>query len=223
VYAQQLKQRRSRVECPQCGKRFNATAGLLEEAIPGADTPSKKARRSTRRPAAVGAPAPVLTYDEPGRRGGRRSGVWAIAVLISILGLIAQVAWWESDEWMRRPELRAAAERVCARVGCTLPLPRFPGTVDIMQPAMGPHPGEPGGLRLSLVLINRASVGQRPPRLQLELFDEKGKLAAARRFTPDQFLSEGDRAGLLPSVAVHASLDLSMPEVPPAGFRVRLF
>jgi hypothetical protein len=149
--------------------------------------------------------------------------LWFLGVLALSLGLLAQVAWWEREAWLRQPPLRAAAESLCTRLGCELPLPRLPGTMEILQPVMAEHPLDPGLLRLDLTLINRADFPQRLPVLQLELYDESATLAAARRFTPDQYLTDPRPGGLGPGAASNLMIDLAMPEPVPAGFRLRLF
>jgi hypothetical protein len=140
-----------------------------------------------------------------------------------IVAMFAQVAWWERQDLLRWPGLRVAADALCNRVGCELPLPRIPGTIEILQPTLGSHPLRPGSLRLMLTLINRAPRTQRYPILQLELYDERAELLAARRFTPDLYLLGSDRAGLGAGLGANLTLNLAIPETPPAGFRLRLF
>ena len=54
VYATQLKAKRARVPCPQCGKRFDAVAGLIDEHVPALDEATRRrhpAHRTTATPA----------------------------------------------------------------------------------------------------------------------------------------------------------------------------
>lgn len=224
VYAQQLKERRGKVECPQCGGRVNALIGLLDEAIPGSGIQEEGQASGGRRTPAATAPASLLTFDEPRRRPSRlASGLWLFGILVLITGLTAQAAWWERGSWLHQPRLRAATDRVCAHLGCKLTLPRIAGTMEILQPGMGEHPQDPRVLRLNLTLLNRALITQRHPLLQLEFYDDEGELVAARRLTPDEYRAEAKQDGLAAGAAMNLVLDLAMPETPPAGFRVRLF
>lgn len=225
VYAQQLKKGRGKVECPQCGKRFNALAGLMEETIPVSGNRKRgKASGGNRRALAPTSPAPMLVLDEPRRaRRLNGSGLWMLGVLLLTAFLIAQAAWWDRESWLSRPGLYAGAETICARLGCEVPLPSAPDDVEVLQPIMMEHPEDARILRLSLTLINRAAFPQRFPLLQLELYDEAEKLTAARRFTPGQYLAEAARRALGPGAAANLMLDLAMPEPPPAGFRVRVY
>lgn len=225
VYAQQLKARRGRVECPQCGRRVDALSGLLDEAMPGTGIEEGGRAFGGRRWPAATAPAALLTpNDRPSGTRRLAASLWLLGILLLSAGVIAQTAWWEREAWLRQPRLRAALDGACAWIGCRLPLPRIAGTVEIRQPALGEHPRDPQALRLTLTLINHAPVTQRLPLLQLELYDREEVLTAARRFSPDQYFPpESARRGLAPSTAANIELDLALPATPPAGFRVRLF
>jgi hypothetical protein len=118
--------------------------------------------------------------------------------------------------------LRAVTESVCGRLGCEPPLPRIPGTSQILQPRFGQHPMNPDSLSLVLILTNRAPRRQRYPLLQLELYDDKAELLAAWRFTADSYLPGSNQAGLGAWLAANVTLHLAMTEVSPAGFRARL-
>lgn len=224
VYAQQLKVRRGRVDCPQCSRPVDAVGGLLDEAMPGTWIEAGGRAFGGRRLPAATAPA-ALRIAGDGLGGTRRLAglLWPLGILLLSAGLIAQVAWWERAVWQHQPQLRAALEGACAWIGCRLPLPRIAGTMEIRQPALGEHPQDPQALRLTLTLINRAPVTQRLPLLQLELYDREEVLAAARRFSPDQYYPpELARQGIAPGAVAKVELDLALPATPPAGFRVRL-
>jgi hypothetical protein len=81
-----------------------------------------------------------------------------------------------------------------------------------------------GGLRLTMILINKSGVSQRLPQLQLELYDAQGGMSAARRFGPASYLPDEDPSwGLAPGVSVRPTLYIETPAMPTAGFRVKLF
>lgn len=225
VYAQQLKERRGKVDCPQCGGRFDAIGGLLEEPIPGMEMGRGGRGTGGSAQPAASSPADMLGLSKGRRRRARiRAALWSLGALILIAGLILQIGWWERGKWLQHPQVRAAAEEVCTRIGCRVELPRLTGTMDILQPALTELDEAPRGLRLTLALVNNAPVIQRLPQLQVELYDAEGELAAARRFGPELYLP--DRAagrGLAPSEVVRPSLDLEDPPAPASGFRVKLF
>ena len=228
VYATQLKVDRARVPCPQCGKRFDAVAGLIDEHVPTADD-GGRFRHPAHRTSAVPLTTPASGLEPPARR--RRWRVWlgALAVVVLGLGLAAQAAWWGRGELLRRPQVHAALTKLCPALGCEVPLPRLPGTIEILQSTLTADPSLPDALRLQLDLVSRAEVPQRAPVLQLELYDPAGTLLAARRFDPPEYLVgdaiSGD-LGLPPDHAVQVALDMALwgaaSGTRPTGFRIRL-
>jgi predicted Zn finger-like uncharacterized protein len=226
VYAQQIKARRNKVECPQCGRRFGAVSGLLEEQVPPSETASRRRKRTGKtRLVSASASSASLASDAKGtlsRRG--RTASWSVGVLILTLALIGQAAWWERGTWMGRTQIWTTLEGVCRKLGCSVPLPRVVGSMDILRPALGERPGDPSTLTLSLTLLNTTVMAQRLPLLQLELYDKDGSLLAARRFDPDQYAAgKGARSGIAPGQTAKVALDIAALDRPPSGFRVRLF
>lgn len=222
VYAQQLKERRGKVACPQCGGRFDAVSALIDEPMPGDPEDQLRGTPRRRRPG-PSAPPTVLALPEPRRRGVVAALLWTSGILLLAGTLAAQALWWERDLWLGDPRVRAPLDRACAALGCQLPLPRLPGTMEILAPSLGLHPDDPNALRLVLTLVNRAQVAQRLPLLQLELYDTAGELTAARRFSPAGYLPAAEPGeGLPPGGATTLTLELVMPPEAPAGFRIRL-
>jgi predicted Zn finger-like uncharacterized protein len=224
VYAQQIKARRSKVECPQCGHRFGAVSGLLEEQIPPSETAYGRRKRTGRTPF-VSASSAFVALDAGTARSRRSASLaWSLGALILIFVLMGQTVWWERGTWMGRTQLWTTLEEVCDKLGCRAPLPRIAGSMDILRPALAERPGDPKALSLSLTLLNTTAVAQRLPLLQLELYDKDGSLLAARRFAPDQYAEgKGARYGIAPGQTAKVALDIAPLDRPPSGFRVRLF
>jgi len=223
VYAQQLKAGRGKLACPQCGGRFNAVAGLLDEVIPAEDMEAAPRRSRTRRRGLGSAAAPRIMIAAPRGRRGLGTALWVLGSLVLAVALVAQIGWWERGQWLRDPQMYARLGGLCEALGCRLPLPRIPGTIEILAPSLALHPEDPEALRLILTLVNGAAVPQRLPLLQIELYDEARTLTAARRFSPALYLAEPPpRGGLAPGASVSLMLDLVKPPQTPAGFRVRL-
>lgn len=246
VYAQQLRARRGRVECPRCGDSVDALAGLQDEPGAAGDagspggravarprrTPEPRTTRGGTAPMVPGA-APVpgrvrsaLAVTALGRGsagGGPGRGLWGGLVLALTLTLVGQVLWWWRSEVLRDPRGFAALSALCDLLGCEVPLPRLPGALAVREPSLVPDDADDadgGVLTLRLRIINTAALPQAAPQLELELFDGQGERRAARRFTPEEY---GAPAALAPGETRDLTLALSPPREEVAGFKVRLW
>jgi predicted Zn finger-like uncharacterized protein len=248
VYAQELRVRRGRVSCPQCGNRFDALGALVDEPVHGRESADARARLGFgRRPGSpavlhrtqVQPLAPAAgTGAGPGvgpvrsRRGRLARLGWWLAALLLILALPAQLAWWQRGQLLRDPGARALLAGLCGRLGCLVPAPRLPETLTLLEPSLTPGQDQPPGpgsepqggtLTLRLSVRNDATLPQPPPVLGLELFGPQGELAAARRFAPRDY-GLADPARLLgPGETLPLALTLREPGIETSGFRVRLW
>ncbi len=223
VYATELKTNRGRVPCPQCGKRFDAVAGLIEEPVPQAEDTTRRRHPAHRAPTAT--LGQVLLEAPAPRRHPARGWLLGLGFLILTAALAAQAGWWWRGELVRNPQVQSVLRQACPLLGCQVPLPRLPGTIEILQSALSADPARPEALLLRLVLVNRAETAQRPPVLELELYDQSGTLLGARRFEAGQYLADGSPAlaqGLIPNRPTRAGLDIALADAQPTGFRVRL-
>jgi hypothetical protein len=198
-------------------------AGLIDEQVPQTEDLSRRRHPAHRAAATAVAGAHLGAPPRPRHRAGH--WLWALGVLALTLGLAAQTAWWRRGELLRNPQVLAALARVCPPLGCEVPLPRLPGTIEILQSSLAVDPARPEALRLRLVLVNRAVTAQRAPVMEVEVYDERGALLGARRFEPDQYLAAGSTAlveGLIPHRPTRAGLDIALADTQPTGYRVRL-
>ncbi|MCG6861018.1 MAG: hypothetical protein LJE70_07045, partial [Chromatiaceae bacterium] len=79
VYAQQIKERKGKVDCPQCGKRFDAIGGLLDESIPAVQTRAMGTGVVSGLPPATSASASadLMDFGEEGAAKGRlQTALW---------------------------------------------------------------------------------------------------------------------------------------------------
>jgi hypothetical protein len=238
VYAQDLRARRSRVSCPNCGNPFNALAGLIDEPR-DTDFAAGAALRSGTPSAGAGHPWPGVTSVQTtrSRRASRLATIGLLTLsLVLALTLAGQAAWWHRGDLLRHPHSRGWLEAACARLGCTLPTPRIAGTLELLDPRLS-APNAGGGLdeppdqrrgelqdealTLSLRIRNAASLPQPPPRIDLELFDLGGELIAARRFAPADYGQAADRL-MGPGEVLAVELAFVPPGVETSGFKVRL-
>lgn len=237
VYAQMLKTRRGRVNCPQCGNRFDALAALLDEPMVESEVQSVRARLG------IGGRAQGARYHPPDRAplSGRSDSpgtasaatpsktsrpswgaslAWGLLSLTLLIGLIAQAAWWKRGELLRDPQAREWLSTLCDTLGCTVPAPRLPGTLTLLEPTLTPAPNS-SGMVLRLKVRNDAPLSQPPPLLEVELFDPHGDLAAARRFTQAEY-APAIPSTMAPGETLAVDLTLDEPRAETSGFKVRL-
>lgn len=228
VYAQGLREGRGRVQCPQCGHRFDGLAALLDEppaepsdALPtgpgheprpdlGAATVRERLGLD---PLGPGAP-PLARKDRQPPKGTTVLGV----LLAGTLGL--QLLWWNRGALLEEPTARRVLGALCLRLGCEIPPLRLAGALTLLDPSLsqGPHAE---ALTLQLGMRNQADLTQPLPILELELLDPQGELEAVRRFDPADYAPEGSGA-LAGQQTLGVRLSLVKPGSPPGGFRVRL-
>ncbi len=241
VYAQELRARRGRVQCPQCGHRLNGRSALIDESIPIASAAGGVSRVGLEagRPVAPGPHGSTKVPSEARRTRRVPTLAWLAVLLVLGLGLATQAAWWARGDLLRHPESRGWLERACKPLGCTLPAPRIAGTLELRDPRLSspgvdhaeadeadPDPADadqPEGetLTLRLRVRNAATLSQPRPHLDLELFDLAGDLIAARRFAPADY-AEDDPGLMAPGEEIAVELVFASPGVETSGFKVRL-
>lgn len=159
------------------------------------------------------------------RRGQRRLKPWVWASLSAVLALtlLAQAAWFLRDTLVSQaPQLRPLFEQACARLGCTLGLPKNEAQLQIIGSDLQTEAN--GRLILVLTLGNRADYAQAWPMLVLTLTDARGQPLTRRSFAPSEYLGDPQRiaAGLPPLSEQALSLPLSVSGIRPMGFNLKL-
>lgn len=230
IFAQQLKARRGRVDCPQCGKRFSGLGGLVDEPM-AATVNGHPPAASRRRLGTDTLGTDYVTADRPREhrpRGPAARIAWGLGALLLMVALAFQLVWWKRGDLLRDPNGRLALETLCDRLGCELPHPRLSGTLSVLEPTLEAVE-DPDGLELRLTVLSRAPLAQPPPIVQIELLDQQGVLAAARRFAPAEYLPEIRESSSrvsAPLIGPGDSLAVAIRFAPvpfePSGFRVRV-
>jgi predicted Zn finger-like uncharacterized protein len=171
----------------------------------------------------------ATSMPRPGvRRTGRgqrrlKPWVWASLSALLALALFAQAAWFLRDTVVSQaPQLRPLFEQACARLGCTLELPKNAAQLQIIGSDLQTEAN--GRLILVLTLGNRADYAQAWPMLVLTLTDARGQPLTRRSFAPSEYLGDPQRiaAGLPPLSEQALSLPLSVSGIRPMGFNLKL-
>ncbi len=209
------------------------------------DSPAagKRQRRGRRKGAAqprmpaepAAAPTPEVTPAEfvtpalakillAGRSSPVRRGLWALATLVLVALLAAQVVYFYASELARVPRLEPWVVAACARLTCVIRSPQDIRQIQLLRSSIAPHPKKQhDALRIRSSLVNRADFAQPFPLMEVTLTSRNGKVVARRTYLPHEYLAPAHwRARMTPHVVIDSILDINRPTPAPAGYEIRL-
>src|SRR5262249_41367398 len=182
VQSSQLAAHAGTVRCGKCGGVFNGVAGLVEEGDDrfalepspqlGLFDPSRQAPLSDALPGAQRLP----DFLVPQQRSRRATSLWALAVLLGLLALTAQLAYrFRAELAASNATAREALTAFCQSLGCDVPLPRHPELMSIDASELQADTRREGLIILTASIRNRARFAQDYPALELTLTDENDR------------------------------------------------
>ncbi len=202
--------------CGHCGSLFNALRSLseyppepdeknLEEH--GVDLPAPPLRLPVSEPvrAAVTSFDPdrdgVVDHDRstmpvfaPTPRARSSDWRWWSIAAILLLALVMELGWAERSTLAEDMRFRPALDRICASVGCRLPLRRDASQLAVTAREVRPHPSVPGALLISATIRNQADFAQPFPDVRIRLTDLNEASVASRRFVPGNYLIDASES-----------------------------
>lgn len=155
----------------------------------------------------------------------RRSWPWAVAALLLLLVLLAQIAYFfRVDLAARLPRLKPSLIGYCRILECSVPLPQHTDLIGIESSELEADPANENQITLNALLRNRAPYAQALPNLELTLNDSQDKPLARRVFIPADYSppAESESVGLLPNHEVNIKLRLNTTGFKPSGYRLLL-
>ncbi|MFO7543026.1 MAG: DUF3426 domain-containing protein [Thiobacillus sp.] len=168
------------------------------------------------------APQPGTARIPATRRRGSPWG-WALSSALLLVLLLVQSAYFFRDTIVsQQPQTRPLFEQACARIGCTLSLPKNLALLQIVGSDLQTETS--GRLKLALTLGNRASHAQAWPVLVLTLTDQRNQPLARRSFAPSEYLGDPQRIidGMPPRSEQALNLPLTVHNLAPMGFNLQL-
>ncbi len=235
VQSSQLAAHAGTVRCGKCGGVFNGVAALVEEGDDrfalepspqlGLFDPGRQAPVSAAPPGAHQLP----DFLVPQQRSRRATWLWALAVLLGLLVLMAQVAYrFRAELAASNATARATLVAFCQSFGCDVPLPRHPELMSIDASELQADTRREGLIILTASLRNRARFAQDYPALELTLTDENDLPVLRRVLAPRDYLDaprsrELMRQGISggSEAALRVYLDTSRTRA--IGYRLYLF
>ncbi len=204
VRPEQLRAAGGRVRCGRCNCLFDA-----QPARPGAN-------------AALSAPHEQAPLEQlPGTDAGGGNLAWVFGSLLLIVLAVAQAAWWDRHALAKNAELLPLLVQACEHLPCELKTPRSVENIQVLSRSLNSHPETQGVLRFRLRMTNRWDRPQAYPLIELGLLDRNGKLAAIRRFNPENYLPAHKPGDLMPqNKELEVQLELQDTEWLVGGFRI---
>lgn len=170
-------------------------------------------------------PPTIFDLHEPPARRSRR-WPWLLGSLLALVALAGQVLLHYRTELIAaEPESRPLFAAVCEQLGCELALPHRIDLIGIETSDLSPDEKNPGSLRLSARLRNRAPHTQAWPHLEVTLTDAQERPLLRRALAPGEYIAQPDvLAGGFPARSEHpVQLTLTATDIPAVGYRIYVF
>jgi len=203
-----------------------ATAGL--DIDTAADAPANFAPPEETPPSDIrprdGAPAlsPLSALLAEEEAAPRRSTLailaWTLASLLLLATLGLPYLYINRATLIHQAELRPLLEQLCEHVACNLPPRRDLAALTLLERDIRSHDRYQGALTISATLQNRAPYAQPYPAVEVVMRDLGGKVVAARRFLPKEYLAGPVPALLEPQATAQLTLDVVDPGAEAVGF-----
>jgi predicted Zn finger-like uncharacterized protein len=200
------------------------------KSVPSSQTGSRlPPARSAAKPAAADRPDPAASLYEWEFRmpdAPRRNGLWLGLSMLLLTVLAAQAAYaFRTELTIILPQTRELYLQACARLGCSVALPRLSAYLHIDASDLKVvDPMRPNEIELALSVRNRAPVGVDYPAFELTLTNAQDQTIARRVFMPSEYLEGADSTGGLGAGAeLPVRLFLDTGTLRAAGYRLYLF
>jgi len=172
---------------------------------------------------------PRATPARPWRRaaGGERTrrGYWIAGTLALGLALAAQALVFYGKPLARDHDwLEPIVEGACIVLPCQFGAQQDVRRIDLLEAEVIPHARYDRALTVRATLVNRADFAQPFPRIEVSLSNSSGQVIARRAYRPSDYLKQdaGQRAGMVPNVAVDVEFDVTKPEEPTISYEMQL-
>jgi hypothetical protein len=197
---ERLRQSRGFLDCPACGKSFDALRFLSEgeDKVLADELPYSDNQTVNKRP--------------------QTPAVWFGATGLVLLLLVAQILYFEGYRLTMQPQLRAPLDKVCATLACRLPTYKNLEELSVSHSDLRVQ-GDSSYL-FSAVLSNQALFAQAAPDLKLSVLNFNGRVIAERVFSSAEYLLRP--TSLAPEQTVEIRLAIAAPAAPIGGYTFTL-
>lgn len=206
-----------------------AALASLEGPATVAPAPALSLDGSPIEPAPQATPDPIDAWMAPvAHRPWWQSALWTAASLLLVVGLLAQAVHFWRDDLSVHPTLGGPVKSLYSALGHAIDPPIDLLAFEVRQPDVR-LTAQPGVLRVTANLLNRAAGAQPYPLLQVTLEDRFGAPLGRRAFKPEEYLPgaaakpRGQDAGiplLAAGARADAVLDVADPGSEAEGFEL---
>ena len=222
----QLAARSGQVRCGRCGNVFDARSAFVADAgakVPSSGAPGTPPVGKASRPG----PLPRKSLS-PARTDARsaRGGLWAVASALALVALAGQLAFrFRSELVLVWPSAKPVVTRLCAELGCELPLPKRAELMSIEASDLQADAANPGVMVLTATLRNRAAFPQQYPSLELTLTDAQDQAVARRVLYARDYLGRAASpdSGFTGNSELPVRVFIEAAALKPVGYRLYLF
>ncbi len=167
-----------------------------------------------------------VSFDFGPQSRPRPSRLWWLASAFLLVALAAQGGYqYRGEIAVLLPEAKPLVQRICAALGCDVPLPRRAELLSIESSDLQADGTHPSVMVLTATLRNRAGFVQAFPALELSLTSTQGQTVARRILTPKDYVPQSMRSE--PGFAAGSELPIRVyieaAALKPSGYRLYLF
>jgi len=154
------------------------------------------------------------------------SRLWWLASVLLLLALAVQGGYrYRGEIAVLLPEAKPLIQRICAELGCDVPLPRRSELLSIESSDLQADASHPSVMVLTATLRNRAGFVQAFPALELSLTSTQDKTVARRVLTPKDYAPQNTRSetGFAAGSELQIRVYIEAAALKPSGYRLYLF
>ncbi len=147
--------------------------------------------------------------------------IWCLITIGFVVLLGVQVKYFFVDKLAQNESYRGYLSVFCSVASCQLPPRKDPSEITITHTKIDLHPSEPGALRVTVKMVNKAKFAQPFPALKLTLTDRSGGVVGRRTFIPAFYLPK-NASDMLGEGALASPIlfDFARPHEKAVGFVV---
>lgn len=165
----------------------------------------------------------TLLDDDTVRKSGMARVLWSFGVLLLILIMVLQFAWFNRDEILSRyPQYLPVAKQLCERLRCEVIRDQAVASIVVLNRDVRDHPGFYNVLLVNVTIENQSTQVVPYPVILLSLYDTNGRKSGYRQFSPREYLGENTivEHGMRPSEPTHLVLEVTGSTETAVGFEI---